>query len=282
MFSIFTTALLILPAQGVLRSLQSSTCLTDMNDVNQKINAGVREAQSLHTSWSLQPMSGGSMRWNNGGEWSAASKAKNAEMCAANNAKTCEYSMCVLQKVGSAQNILFMDTFALGCRPNTCSASSSWSSAISAAGDSIGPKAFFWNPKSDAITTACSADPSQCTFEFVACGTKTRFPYRSAQITLFHDDLEEATASTATQAPEEDSTQGFEKAAAKNTEQTTKNTGDNDTVVTATTTTTEETGTDLTTIAIAVGGVAGVAAIALVVIQMRNLKQDELMFQQYE
>ena len=104
-----------------------------------------------------------------------SSLQKNIERCQANDAETCEYRMSILQN--EQDEILYMDTFALGCRPNACSNTSSWSSAVSSIQTTQG---FHWEPRNDSITNSCTENPSQCTFEFNACGGKTQFPFKKS------------------------------------------------------------------------------------------------------
>lgn len=181
-----------------VQSIKDARCLDHLDAVNHKINADVRKAQKMHTSWTLEPKGNGSMRWNNGQDWSDESKAKQIDMCAANDATACKIRMFLIQQVENTKNILYMDTFALACRPKACS-TSSWPSTVSFIASRAGPNAFFWNPKEDPITNACADNPSLCTFKFNVCGAVARFPYKSSQITSFDTELKNATK---TEAPE--------------------------------------------------------------------------------
>ena len=162
-----------------IRSLQADHCFDDLNKVNEEISSSVQEAQSLQTSWTLETVEG-SLRWNfKEGSWS---EAKNAEMCAANSAEPCKIKMRLVKQVNGEMETMHMDTFALTCRPKSCSRSG-WASAVSRLGQATGPSAFFWTPKNDPITTFCATNPSFCKFRFNVCGTTARFPYNREQVT---------------------------------------------------------------------------------------------------
>lgn len=122
-----------------------------------------------------------------GEDWSADSKRKNDLMCAVNDATACEIKMRLKKRAGGQTEIMYMDTFALVCRPNACLESSSWEAAVSELGNTIGPSAFFWTPKNDPITSACAADPSSCRFRFRICGATVRFPYKPEQVINFSE-----------------------------------------------------------------------------------------------
>lgn len=125
------------------------------------------------SAWQLSS----STHWTNGG-WSAAATDHIDKECTARNAERCPISM----RLVTSTRTLEMDPYALICRPKSCQNNVFWRKVLLSVGRDQGANGFFWQARTDSISTTCAATPSLCTFEFNVCGQTISFPYDPATV----------------------------------------------------------------------------------------------------